>query len=198
MWFSSKADRILMLASVLALNAQSPAPAPVAPPAGLENPWQVQKIVADLIKDNQELAPLLDQIDPQQWYSQKGAPSTYIIQRQTAQQQIRDVVTTSKLLAQRTEDLKLALEEYFRLEALEVSARSLEDGAQRYADRQIANKMAQLIARNFTNREQFRNYLIDLATSMQQNFKIADEEAQRCRGMISREPAPSSKRPSKK
>ena len=66
----------LLLAALGAFAAQAPAPGSIAPPAGLQNPWQVQKIVADLIKDNQELAPLFDQIDPQQWYTQKGAPST--------------------------------------------------------------------------------------------------------------------------
>jgi hypothetical protein len=39
-----------------------------------------------------------------------------------------------------------------------------------------------------------RDYLRDLAASTEQNFKIADEEAQRCRGMISREPAPAAKK----
>jgi hypothetical protein len=167
---------------------QAPNSPPVPAPAGLETPWQVQKIVADLIKDNEDLKPLLDRIDPQQWYSRKGAPSTYILQRQAAQQQLQDVITTSRLLAQKTDDLTLAIDEYFRLEALEVTARSLQEGAQKYADRQTASKMAQLIAQNFSNRERFRNYLRDLAVSMQQDFKIADVEAQRCRGMISKEP----------
>jgi hypothetical protein len=49
--------------------------------------------------------------------------------------------------------------------------------------------LSQLIAHNFNNRERFRGYIRDLAASTEQNFKIADEEAQRCRGMISKEPA---------
>ncbi len=167
---------------------------PVQPQAGLESPWDVRQILANLLKDNQELQPLLARINPQQWYDQKGAPSAYISQWQLAQRQLADVVTTSKSLAQDTENLPLALDDYFRLEALEVTARSLEEGAQKYADRTTSDRLSELIAHNFTNRQRFRDYIRDLAASTAQNFKIADEEAQRCRGMISKEPPPVSKR----
>src|SRR5581483_1625793 len=147
---------------------------PVQPQAGLESPWDVRQILANLLKDNQELQPLLARINPQQWYDQKGAPSAYISQWQLAQRQLADVVTTSKALA--------------------LTARSLEEGAQKYADRTTSDRLSELIAHNFTNRQRFRDYIRDLAASTAQNFKIADEEAQRCRGMISKEPPPVSKR----
>ncbi|HEX8922376.1 MAG TPA: hypothetical protein VF766_12950, partial [Pyrinomonadaceae bacterium] len=53
--------------------------------SGLENPWDVRKIVADLLNGSEQLQPLLRNLNPQQWYDKKGAPSTYIIQWQTAQ-----------------------------------------------------------------------------------------------------------------
>ncbi len=163
-------------------------------PVGLETPWDVRTILAKLNADTGELKPLLDSMKPQQWYDQKGAPSTYILQWQTAERQLNDVVDVSKLLGQKTESLSLALDDYFRLEALDVSARSLEEGVRKYGDRSTADRFSQVLARNFNNRERFRDYIRDLAVSTEQNFKIADEEAQRCRGMISREPASSSKK----
>ena len=60
-------------------------------------------------------------MDPQQWFKLKGAPSTYIIQWQTAQRQLSDVEITTNLLSQKTDSLALALDTYFRLEALEVT-----------------------------------------------------------------------------
>lgn len=158
-------------------------------PAGLETPWDVRTILTNLTQDTNELKPVLENLRPQEWYDKKGAPSTYILQWQTAGQELRDVVTTNQALAQKTESLSLALDDYFRMEALDVTMRSLSDGAQKYADRATADKLSSLLARNFTNRERLRDYLRDLALSTEQNFKIADEEAQRCRGMISREPA---------
>ncbi len=174
--------------------AQVPQTSSVPQPAGLETPWDVRTILAKLNADTGELKPLLDSMKPQQWYEQKGAPSTYILQWQTAQRQLNDVSEASKLLGQKTESLSLALDDYFRLEALDVTAHSLEEGVRKYGDRVTAERFSQVLARNFNDRERFRDYIRDLAASTEQNFKIADEEAQRCRGMISREPASSSKK----
>src|SRR5581483_1609828 len=122
-------------------------PAPHA--AGLETPWDVRTILAKINADTAELKPLLDSMKPQQWYEQKGAPSTYILQWQTAERQLNDVTEASKLLGQKTESLSLALDDYFRLEALDVTAHSLEEGVRRYGDRSTAERFSQLLARNF-------------------------------------------------
>ena len=139
------------------------------------------------------MQPLLQQIKPQQWSDQKGAPTTYILQWQTAQGQLNDVIATTKLLAQKTESLSSALDVYFRLEALETTERALGEGAQRYDTRAVSDQLNALIAHNFDSRQRMRDYLRDLAATTEQNFKIADGEAQRCRGMISKE-LPSSSR----
>jgi hypothetical protein len=164
---------------------------------GLEAPWDLRKILTDIVNDTQQLQPLLAQMNPQQWHDQKGAASTYIIQWQTAQRQVNDVLYTARQLSQKADSLSLALDAYFRLEALDVTARSLEQGAQAYANRATADRLNVLIAHNFNNRERFRDYIRDLAASNEQNFKIADDEAQRCRGIITNVPAPASKRSKK-
>jgi hypothetical protein len=169
-------------------NAPAAAATQVPAPVGLESPWDLRNILAALVKDNEQLQSLIAQLNPQQWCDQKGAPSTYVLQWTTAQRQVKDVVVASRLLSQNTESLSQALDTYFRLEALETSARSLEEGARKYEDRASADKLGELIGRNFSNRERFRGYIRDLASSKEQDFKIADAEAQRCRGMISKEP----------
>jgi hypothetical protein len=152
---------------------------------GLETPWDVRKILVELNAQTDQLKPLLAQLNPQQW-ANKGASTTYIQQWQGAQKQLSDVLATTQQLGQKTESLTLALDTYFRLEALETTARSLTEGAQRYGDRATADRLSAYVARSFTSRQRLRDYLEDLATSTEQNFKIADEEAQRCRGMISK------------
>jgi hypothetical protein len=169
-------------------NAPAPATMPKPMPAGLESPWGLRNILAALVKDNEQMQGLITQLNPQQWHDEKGAPSAYILPWTTAQRQVKDVVVASRLLSQNTESLSQALDTYFRLEALETSARSLQEGARNYADRASADKLDELLGRNFTDRERLRDYLRDLASSKEQDFKIADAEAQRCRGMISKEP----------
>jgi hypothetical protein len=163
-------------------------------PAGLESAWTLRAILDDLLKDNEKLEPLLAQMNPQEWVTKKGASAVYVQQWQTAHTQLNEVVAASKQLAQKTENLSLALDDYFLLEALEVTSRSLEEGVSRYGDRFTADQLSGLIGRNFSRRERFRDYIRDLAATSEVNFKIADEEAQRCRGMISKEPVKRAKK----
>jgi hypothetical protein len=174
----------LLCVGALPLFAQTKAIAP----AGLEAPWDVRKMAADLQHQTESVQPLLGQLNPQTWVNEKGAPSTYIVQWQTAQQQLRDAVTVAQQLAQHTESLSTALDTYFRLEALELSERALAEGARQYDQRQIADKLAAVVAHNFDMRQQLREYIRNLAVSTEENFRIADSEAQRCRSTLSRQP----------
>ncbi len=186
-------SRILPAAVLFALSlgAQAPAPSNQNLPAiaGVESAWDVRPIIESLITDNQQFQPILSNLDPQDWAS-RGASTVYIQQWQQALQQTKDIINTSKMLLLKTDSLSLALDDYFRLEALEITSRSLEEGVRRYSDRAIADRLNALMAHNFTSRQRFRDYIRDLASTTEQNFKVADAEAQRCRGMISKEPAP--------
>src|SRR4051794_1685300 len=76
--------------------ARAPASAAAqAPWIGLENPWDVRKVIADLQTDTGNLQPLLRKINPQEWYEKRGAPSTYVVQWQSAQQQVNDVLSAT-------------------------------------------------------------------------------------------------------
>jgi hypothetical protein len=162
--------------------------------AGLEAPWEVQAFITGIQQNVDRLRPLLAEMHPQQWYDQKGAPSTYILQLQQAQQQLSDIGVTSKNFSQKTDSLSAALDEYFRLEAFDITTRSLEQGARQYGPRGLADRVDALLGQNFSSRERLRDYLRELAMTTEQNFKVADEEAQRCRGIISSEPATTSKK----
>jgi hypothetical protein len=194
-----------VVAQVAPATGRATSPAPQAPASGmrqppvvgLENPWDVRKIIADLQNDTTNLQPLLRQINPQEWYDKKGAPSTYVVQWQSAQQQLSDVLSVTKLFAQKTEGLSLALDTYFRLEALEVAERALLEGVRKYDTPANAGKLDSLISHNFASRERIRGYLRDLASTTEENFKIADGEAQRCREMISRQSVANQTRKSK-
>ena len=63
----------------------------------------------------------------------------------------------------------------------------------------LANRSAEeVIAENSTNRDRLRQYLQDLATQKEQEFQVADREAQRCRGALLQQPAPKNKKASQK
>lgn len=140
---------------------------------------------------NQKLKPILDGMHPKQWLD-NGAPPAYVNQYNDAQARMEDQIRAVTYLSQKTDSLSAAIETYFRMEAFEVVARSLVECIQKYGERNTANQLSAALAQEFTNRQKFREYLHDLSVEREQEFKIADEEAQRCRGMISQEPPPHS------
>ncbi len=163
---------------------------------GVETAWDARKIIDSVSTNDQQLKPVLSAINPKEWYEQKGAASAYVIQWQTAQRELNDVEIVAKQVSLKPDGLAGVLDLYFRLEALEESARSVDEGAKRYADRQTADQLTRLGAANFDSTHRLREYIRDLSTDLEANFKIADAEAQRCRGMISKEPVPANRRKS--
>jgi hypothetical protein len=159
-------------------------------PEGLQAPWDIRQMLTALNAQNERLKPLLEQMHPQQWL-ENGAPAAYVSQYQEARTRMDDVIRAVQNLSRQTDSLSVALDTYFRMEALETVARSVNECIRKYGERKTADQLSALIAQNFNNRQKFREYLRDLSVEREQEFKIADDEAQRCRGMISKE-APSS------
>ena len=184
---------LLMFSTALLVPAQQ------APAVGVETAWDARKLIADAVKANSDLRPVLNALHPQEWVEKKGAPGAYTIQWQAAQDQLRYTETTGAAAAQHVENLPAILELYYRMEALESTARSVAQGAAQYAPRADSDKLSQWAGKAFEARRRLREYIQDLAASLQQNFKIADQEAQRCRGMITKTPeAPATRRPLRK
>jgi hypothetical protein len=174
----------------LSLRAQQPAPTAQATPIqGLQAPWDIRQMLADVNSQNQKLKPLLDQMHPQQWLD-NGAPPAYASQYIDTRSRLEDVVRSVANLGQHTDSLSAALDSYFRMEALEVVSRSLLECIQKYGEHTTAQQLSTLIVKNYSTRQKFRDYLRDLSVQREQECKIADEEAQRCRGIISKEPPP--------
>jgi hypothetical protein len=182
----------VLSSACLTLCAQQPAPPAAQGPSiqGMQAPWDIRQMLADVNAQNQKLKPLLDQMHPQQWLDNGAAPA-YASQYIDTRSRLEDVVRSVANLGQHTDSLSAALDSYFRMEALEVVSRSLLECIRKYGERTTAEQLSALIVKNYTTRQKFRDYLRDLSVEREQEYKIADEEAQRCRGIISKEPPPS-------
>lgn len=189
-WAQAFALLVMCLAT---LRAQQPAPVQtphIPAPQGLQAPWDIRQMLTEVNAQNQKLKPLLDQMHPQQWLD-NGAPPTYASQYIDTRARLEDVVRSVTTLEKNTDSLSAALDSYFRMEALEVISRSLLECIRKYGEPATAQQLSSLIVQNYTTRQKFRDYLRDLSVQREQEYKIADEEAQRCRGIISKEPPPS-------
>src|SRR3954469_4522350 len=157
----------------------------MAQQAGVPTEWDVQKLVKAVAAQSARLEPMVEEIHPKEWIS-AGAPSAYVQQWDSARAQARTLRLSSENLVQEPARLTAALDTYFRLQTLEVSLTSLLDGVRKYQNPALADLLRSVIAENNASGQQLRQYLVDLAANKEQEFKVMDQEAQRCREIVTR------------
>ena len=175
---------LVLLSSVV--NAQSP------PAGGVASEWDVRKLLENLDLQMQHVKPIIDQVKPEAWVA-KGAPKAYVTQWTTAQAELKYLLSSSDSLSREPERLTVALETYFRMQALEATLSSVAEGIRKYQNPALADLMQSVVAENNSNADKLRQYIQDLAMQKEQEFQIADREAQRCREILVKQPAPSPK-----
>jgi hypothetical protein len=158
--------------------------------AGLEPDWDIGVILQEMSAHAGRLLPVLDQIDVKAWL-QKGASETYAAQLQSSKDQAKAFADGARDLARNPERLSASLELFFRIQGLETMLGSLEDGTRKYQDPALAQTLASLAAENGANRGRFQQYIVNLAAEREQQFQVMDREAQRCRGILTVQPAAS-------
>lgn len=156
---------------------------------GVAAPWDIAKTHEAIAAHVRRLMPLLDQIQPKDWI-QKGAPDTYVRQWESSRAQAKAIVDTAGQLARAPERLSGELEFFFRLQGLQNSVNALAEGIRRYQNPSLAALLTAVMSENGNNRERLQQYIVDLAAEKEQECQIADREAQRCRGIIAKEPPP--------
>ncbi|HVO99951.1 MAG TPA: hypothetical protein VMT15_17885 [Bryobacteraceae bacterium] len=166
-----------------------PALAQTAPAAGVATPWNTAPMIASLSAQAARLKPILDQLTPKEWVA-KGAPDAYIAQWKGAEDEIGYLNESAKALEKQPEKLTLALDTYFRLQSLELRLNSLVEGVRNYQNPAVGDLLMGVAAENSANRDKLRQYITDLAAAKEQEFEIADKEAQRCRGVLTKQAAP--------
>jgi hypothetical protein len=162
--------------------AQAPPPA-----TGVTSEWDVRKLLDSLNAQASHLKPIVDQVHPDQWVA-KGAPDAYIAQFKSAQAEIQYLLGSSAALSREPERLTLALDTYFRMQAMELTLASLGEGIRKYQNPALADLTQSVMGENSANRDRLRQYITDLAAQKEQEFQVADREAQRCRGTLLSQP----------
>src|SRR5690348_3071952 len=150
---------------------------------GVSNEWDISQTLDTLSSQAKRLKPILDQLTPQEWVA-KGAPQTYVSQWKGAQDELGYLVGSAQALEKQPEKLTIALDAYFRLQSLETRLNSLVDGVRNYQNPAVGDLLIGVLGENSTNRDRLRGYITDLASTKEQEFQIADKEAQRCRGSL--------------
>ena len=171
---------------LLALVSMAPLCA-AAQQAGVPTEWDVQKLVEGIAAQSARVQPLIEQVRPKDWVA-GGASDTYVQQWDSAHSQATALKLSSDNLVREPARLSAALDTYFRLQNLETVLVSLVDGVRKYQNPALADLLRSVLSENSASRQQLRQYLTDLAAIKELEFKVMDQEAQRCREAISRQP----------
>ena len=134
----------------------------------------------------QRLKPVLDQIQPETWVA-RGAPAEYATTWKTTETELGYLMQLTDSLSKQPDRLPLALDTYFRIESMDVMLGSLVEGIRKYQNPAVGELVQGIMYENSTDRDRLRDYVRELATEKEQEFQIADKEAQRCRGTLMRE-----------
>jgi len=176
----------MRIANCTALLVLAGLPSVRAQQAGMQNVWDVHKTLAAIALHADRLAPFVDQIHPENW---NGAPEGYVAQAKTCRGEIHAVATEARKLDQNPEKLTDALQLWFRIRAMETVLASFSDGLRKYANPPMADMLNSAVAENTGNKDHLQQYILELAAAREQEFRVADQEAQRCRQSISRQPS---------
>jgi hypothetical protein len=153
---------------------------------GVPEEWDIRPMVQSLKSQAEHLKPILDQIQPETWVA-KGAPAEYVTQWKSSEADLRYLLQSSDAFAKQPDRLPLALDTYFRIQAMDTMIGSLIEGIRKYQNPAVADLVRGIMNENSGNRDRLREYIRELATQKEQEFQVVDKEAQRCRGALMRE-----------
>jgi len=170
--------RILLLGAALAAFAQQP--------GGVTPTWGIRPVLRSLAEGTARLRPVIEQVRPADW-TNKGAPAAYKSIHQNLRDEVSQLTAQIRELETDPERMTPLLDLYFRLQSLESLMNSLGNGARKYQNPDLADSLLDTLAQTENTRTQLRTYLMELVSTREQELKIMDREAQRCRDTILRE-----------
>jgi hypothetical protein len=119
----------------------------------------------------------------------KGAPDAYLAQWNSTREQFRAIGSDMSALAQHPDHLTESMKALFRVQATHQMLASLMGGARKYQNPALADLIESVAAEANSDIDRFEKHLLELADEKEQQFTVADREAQRCRAILSRQPA---------
>ena len=147
---------------------------------GVPAEWNVRQQLDDLKTRFEAITPELNRVDLNRWKSE-GVAVAYLAQFESIQTQLRSLTLAIADLRQTPEKLSIALEIFLRFDALDSMQRGVMEAIRKYEKQDLADSIEAKFVESAPARNNFRNYLLDLAALRDREFDVILIEAQRCR-----------------
>jgi len=151
---------------------------------GVSSDWDIRQMLTSLQARAKQLAPVLDQLKPNDWV-RAGAASEYVGQWNAAKVELSYLMSAAQTLSKDPDKLPAALDTLFRMQALDSTLHSVIEGTRKYQNPAIADLVQAIANENDQNRDHLKQYVLDLASEKEHELQVMDSEAQRCRASIS-------------
>jgi hypothetical protein len=154
---------------------------------GLMPQWEVVELTKQLVEHTDNIRTILDQVRPKEWI-QDGAPEAYVSQYETLQTELNNVILSAEALGRKPETLSLTVHTFLWLDRVNSMLDSMADGVRRYQNPSVAELL--IAARNGNQGAELglKDYMRQLADQWQIRMEIANDEAQRCRETLVKQP----------
>jgi len=151
--------------------------------------WEVRNNMKELASHVSRFQPILSQVKPEAWTA-AGAPDTFQSQLKSVRNEIDYLTRSTTELSADPERLTVALETLFRMQFLESMLDSLSEGIRKYQNPALAELLRGEMNQDAVYRDKLRQYIVALASTKEFELRVMNEEAQRCRGTLSRQAPP--------
>jgi len=156
---------------------------------GMTPQWDIREAIASLRAQIASLQPYMEQVDPATW-TDPSAPAAYAGQWQSLRNEIGYLDRALGELSQNPASLSKSVESFLRMLSVEEMMDSFLDGVRRYHNPAIADLLTGIMNEGSDERAGMRRYLLEVATTQENECKIALQEAQRCRSeLLARPPS---------
>ena len=135
-----------------------------------------------------QVNPMLEQLRVAEWIS-KGASDTYLTQWESTRTQFTSIQADMAAAAQHPDQMTDGIKALFRVQAAHRMLTSLMGGLRKYQNPALADLIESVAAEDRANEDRLQQYLLELASDKEQQLETMNVEAQRCRGILSRQPA---------
>jgi hypothetical protein len=154
---------------------------------GVRPEWEIRDLTTALTKQMEAVEGALARIDPSAW---TNAPGAYLEQYKSAVSELGYARANAFEVAAQPTGLGKSFELHLRLAAIEPMVVSVAAGSRAYQDPQPAEDALTALAAMSDSRTQLRQYLMELASTKEQQLATVDSEAQRCRAEMLSRPLP--------
>jgi hypothetical protein len=147
---------------------------------GIPPEWNVRAQLDEMKGRFEAIPPALERVNLQRW-KDEGVAVAYLDQFTNIQTQLKSLSLAIADLRQTPEKLSVALEIFLRFDSLDSMQRSIMEAVKKYEALEVAEEIEARFVESAPARNQFRNYLLDLAALRDNEHAVLQHEAERCR-----------------